>query len=119
MIQHQDEKLKKNVSVMRTLQSKVNRLPALCDDPNIQKQVSALAEELRYSDPVSSEVPSEYTQATVSVQDELQTEADLTAAIEDLQQAILDGDKVAVMALCRKATVLLAERNRLCKLNKG
>lgn len=118
-IQQQDEKLKKNISVMRGLQSKVNRLSALCSNPELQQKVQALAEELRYSDPVSSEIPSEQADSSASVLDELQTEADLTATIDNLQQALQDGDTEAAFVLCHKATALLAERNRLCKLNKG
>lgn len=118
-IQQQDEKMKRNVAVMRGLQSKVNRLAALCEDPELQTKVQALAEELRYSDPVSSEVPSIQSDSNTTVYDELQTEANLAAAIEDLQQAVIDADNMAASALCRKATALLAERNRLCKLNKG
>ena len=42
----------------------------------------------------------------------------LSAAVDELQAAYVDGDSDAVAQLCRKASALLAERNRLCKLNK-
>ena len=64
-----------------------------------------LAEELRYSDPVSSAALTEI-------------ERDLSAAVEELQAAVIDADTSAVKHLCRKASALLAERSRLCKLNK-
>ena len=118
-IQRQDEKLKRNVTVMRSLQSKLNKMVSFCADAESEKLVRALAEEVRFSDPVSSEVPSVQTENTASVYDELQTEADLAAAVEDLHQAVMDGNRKEVCNLCRKATALLAERNRLCKLNKG
>jgi hypothetical protein len=31
---------------------------------------------------------------------------------------VVEGDQPAIQALCRKATSVLAERNRVCKLNK-
>lgn len=100
-IQTQDVKLKKDVSLMRTLQSKVNQMAAQSEDAAIK----ALAEEFRYSDPVSSEAIAD-------------AEADLVAAVDELQTAYVDGDNEAMAQLCRKTSALLAERNRLCKLNK-
>ena len=100
-IKVQDETLKKSVSLMRALQSKVGQMATMCEEPAIK----ALAEELRYSDPVSSEAIAD-------------AEADLSAAIDALQQAVVEGDSAAIAQLCRKASLLLAERNRLCKLNK-
>lgn len=103
-IQTQDTKLKAAVSVMRSVRSKVDTLCAQCPEP-VAKQVRALAEELRYSDPVSSE-------ALAGV------EQDLVAAVDQLQAAIVDGDITAAEELCRRAAGILAERDRLCKLNK-
>ena len=100
-VQTLDVKLKKDVSLMRSLQSKVSQLAAQTDDAAIK----ALAEELRYSDPVSND-------AIAGV------ETDLAAAVDMLQSAFVDGDREAVAQLCRKASALLSERNRLCKLNK-
>ena len=97
----QDAKLKKNVSLMRSLQSKVNQIAAQSENAEIK----ALAEEFRYSDPVSND-------------DIADAETDLAAAVDELQSAYVDGDSEAVAKLCRKASALLAERNRLCKLNK-
>ena len=101
-IQTQDVKLKKDVSLMRSLQSKVSQIASQTDDAAIK----ALAEEFRYSDPVSSEAIAD-------------AEADLAAAVDELQAAYVDGDNDAVAQLCRKAAALLAERNRICKLNKN
>lgn len=101
-IQTQDVRLKDNTVMMRALQSKISQIASQTDDA----AVKALAEEFRYSDPVSSDAISE-------------AEADLAATIDELQSAYVDGDTDAVLQLCRKATALLAERNRLCKLNKN
>lgn len=101
-IQTQDVKLKKDVSLMRSLQSKISQIASQTDNAGIK----ALAEEFRYSDPVSNDAIAD-------------AEADLAAAVDQLQAAFVDGDNEAMAQLCRKATALLAERNRLCKLNKN
>ena len=101
-IKTQDVKLKKDVSLMRSLQSKINQIASQSDNAAIK----ALAEEIRYSDPVSSEAIAD-------------AEADLAAAVDQLQATFVDGDNEAMAQLCRKASALLAERNRLCKLNKN
>ena len=86
---------------MRSLQSKVSQIASQADDAAIK----ALAEEFRYSDPVSNEAIAD-------------AEADLAAVVDQLQAAYVDGDSEAMAQLCRKAAALLAERNRICKLNK-
>ena len=101
-IQTQDVKLKDNTVMMRALQSKISQIASQTDDA----AVKALAEEFRYSDPVSNDAIAD-------------AEADLAAAVEQLQAAFVDGDNEAMAQLCRKTTALLAERNRLCKLNKN
>ena len=101
-IQAQDTKLKKDVTLMRGLQSKISQIAAQSDDAAIK----ALADEFRYSDPVSSEAIAG-------------AEADLAATVDELQAAFVDGDNEVIAQLCRKASALLAERNRLCKLNKN
>lgn len=98
----QDDKLKKDVSLMRSLQSKVNQMATQSEDAAIK----ALAEEFRYSDPVSNDAIAD-------------AETDLAAAVDELQTAYVDDDSEAVAKLCRRASALLAERNRLCKLNKN
>lgn len=101
-IKVQDVKLKKDVSIMRGLQSKLNQMAMSSEEPALKQ----LAGEIRFSDPVSSDALAD-------------AEADLSAAVDELQSAVVDGDDAAVRQLCRKASALLAERNRLCKLNKN
>lgn len=100
-IHTQDEQLKANVAFMRALQSKVNQMAAQCSLPEIKQ----FSEEVRYSDPVSSDALADI-------------ERDLSAAVDDLQAAIVDGDNAAALQLGKKADNLLKERNRLCRLNK-
>lgn len=101
-IQKQDAKLKKDVALMRGLQSKISQIAAHSENADVK----ALAEEFRYSDPVSNDAIAD-------------AEADLAAAVDELQAAFADGDSEAVTQLCRKTSALLAERNRICKLNKN
>ena len=101
-IRRQDNTQKVNTTLMRSLQTKVSQIAANSGNA----AVKALAEEMRYSDPVSNPALAD-------------AEADLAAAVSNLQSAYVDGDQQAMEELCRKATVLLAERNRLCKLTKG
>ena len=101
-IHTQDAKLKKDTSLMRAMQSKVSQIAGQTDDAAIK----ALAEEFRYSDPVSNDAI-------------VDTEADLAAVVDQLEAAFVDADTDATAQLCRKANALLAERNRLCKLNKN
>lgn len=104
-VERQDVKLKKDVSCMRALQSKAASMVQLAQDDLIRTALEKFAEDIRFSDPVSS--------AALEA-----AEANLSACIDDLQQAVLDNDREAVLSLKKRAEMLLAERNRLCKLEK-
>jgi len=104
-IEEQDVQLRQTVSRMRAIQSRVNQLPGQVEDTEALKAVRAFAEEVRYSDPVSSD-------------DLAEIENDLSAAVDELQQAVVEGDAEAVITLTKKAMAVLTERNRLCKLYK-
>ena len=105
-IRVQDVKLKKDVAFMRGLQSKVHQMAAQCNNSDAATAVKQFAEELRFSDPVSSEAIAEI-------------EADLRVAVDELQSAVVDDDSNAIKQLCRKASAILAARNLLCKLNNA
>lgn len=104
-IHHQDARLQKDVSVMRELCSRAGALAGQAQGEVVQEQLRKLADDFRYSDPVSSE-------ATFPL------ESDLLACMDNLEHALTDGDMDGVAKLCPKTAALLAERNRLCKLNK-
>ena len=105
-VERQDEVLKKNVSNMRTLQSKAAAIASQCEDETLRGALTALADKFRFSDPVSSAATEE-------------AEASLAALTDELQAAVLDKDTDAALALAGKLEAALAERNRLCKLNKS
>ena len=104
-IQYQDNKIRESVSVMRGLQSKVGTLASRCENSAAANAVRNFADELRYSDPVSS----------AAIAD---AEAELSAAVDALQAAVVEGNADQILAACRQASAMLAERNRLCKLSK-
>ncbi len=104
-VERQDEVLKKNVTNMRALQSKAAAIAAQCEDEGTRKVLNALADKFRFSDPVSSDATAE-------------AEAGLAALTDELQAAVLDRDAEVAVALAGKLEAALAERNRLCRLNK-
>lgn len=104
-IGRQDDALKTNVSRMRLLQSKVGRLASQYGDPSTKNVIQSLAEALQFSDPVSNEGTEEI-------------ESELSALVDKLQRAAVDGNAEDVRELCARASDVLMERNRLCKLGK-
>ena len=104
-VERQDVVHKANVTTMCALQSKAVFVASQCEDAETKKALDAFAEALRFSDPVSSE-------ALIDI------EENLTGLVEELGNAVLDKDFEAARTLCAKASTLLADRNRMCKLNK-
>ena len=104
-IVQQDNKLKKNVSAMRELQSLAAALVGQCGDEEMKNAVKKIADELRFSDPVSSDATAEL-------------EAEMRSQLADIQQAVVDEDIEGIKVLCGKLMGNLTERNRLCVVEK-
>ena len=104
-IVRQDNVLKGKVSTMRELQSLSSSLVGQCSDENLKPILKKLADEFRYSDPVSSEKTQEL-------------EEDMKSQLGDIQQALIEGDTDGVRKLCAKLTGSLTERNRICSVSK-
>lgn len=104
-IEHQDVVLKADTECMQRLRSIIYPLSGLVTDKECSNLLQSLAEEFKYSDPVSGE----------SIKD---IEQELTALVGELQKAVVDAAVDAIKALCQKIKVMLTERNRLCKLEK-
>ncbi len=83
---------------MRQLQSKAASIAAACQDPKLKKEVEDLAEEFRYSDPVSSEATEKLEMKLDILLDEFKRSGD-TVLIKEIRTA-------------------LAERNQICKQTK-
>ena len=90
---------------MRELRSRAGALAGQAQGEAVQEQLRKLADDFRFSDPVSSE-------ATFPL------EGELRACMDNLERALTDGDGESALELSRRTAALLAERNRLCKLNK-
>lgn len=105
-IQCMDEKFTTNISNMRSLQSKSAALVSLSNNEIISSELIRLAEKFKYSDIVSCE-------ATEKL------EFDLEQLLFEIETAIINNSFDDVDSLCKKTTIMLNERNRICKLNKG
>ena len=92
----QDTALKKNVGNMRELQSLSAALVGQCADASLRPTLQKLADEFRYSDPVSSEKT-------------LELEEDMKVQLGDIQQALVEGDSDGAKKLCGKLMGSLAE----------
>lgn len=104
-IERQDAQLKTDVTAMRALQSRAAALPARCEDAALKSDAQKLSDAFRYSDPVTND-------ATKDAEHELFT------CMDELERAMLDNDAESAKILMKRTTAQLAERNRLCKLNK-
>ena len=104
-IRRQDDKLKRDVSNMRELQSLSAALAGQCADEGMRGTMQKLADEFRYSDPVSSDNTREL-------------EEDMRSQLGDIQQALVEGDSDGARSLCGKLMGSLKERNRVCSVSK-
>ncbi len=104
-VERQDAAIKANVSVMRSVQSKVAALPGQAQNEEVKRAVTVLSEAVRYSDPVSSPALSKI-------------ESELISCVDELQQAVASDDTASAVSLAKKAGDILSERNRQCKQNK-
>lgn len=104
-IARQDNALKGKVSTMRELQSLSSSLVGHCSDENLKPILKKLADEFRYSDPVSSEKTQEL-------------EEDMKNQLGDIQQALVEDDAEGAKSLCGKLMGNLTERNRICSVSK-
>lgn len=104
-VERQDIRLKKNVGRMRQFQSHTKMLASENQIPEAAEALNKLAEEFRFSDPVSSGATEEL-------------EERLAEDLDHLQDAVALLKKEDTLALCRKTSADLLERNHVCKMNK-
>ena len=104
-IRRQDEALKANVVCICKLQSLSSSLVDQVEHKKAAEALQKLADDFRFSDPVSAPCLAE-------------VENELTICMEEVQQAVMEGDAENILALCARAHTLLEERNRLCRLMK-
>lgn len=104
-IVRQDVQIKTDVKNIRALQSQTASFVGMCQDVDIKKKLQDLADDFKYSDPVSSE-------------DTKEMETELKFLVNEIQRALVDGDMKSVESFCVRVKACLEERNRVCKLGK-
>lgn len=90
---------------IKLLRSDAEMLVENCSDPVTKEEFRKLAEAIRYSDPMSSEALFEL-------------EKDLAMTISECDRAVTAQDFATAKEFCAKASLLLAERNKMCKALK-
>lgn len=105
-VERQDAQLKTDVATMRALQSRAAALVSRCENAELKADAQKLSDAFRYSDPVTND-------ATKDAEHELFT------CMDELERAVLENDTESAQVLIKRAAAQLAERNRLCKLNKN
>ena len=105
-VERQDVALVKNVSAMRNMQATTAMLANQCTNEDMKKELEKLAEEFRFSDPVSNDQTAEI-------------ETQIAKMLTDLKAMLNDGQIEAVITLAVSISNTLKERNFLCKTTKG
>lgn len=100
-IQHQQDIVAANTKQMKTFRIDLSGISDRCGDAALKKSISELADEFRYSDPVSNDELSE-------IENNLQTQVKILAELvnSDNEQAALKVNEISI---------LLADRNRRCR----
>lgn len=104
-ILRQDAQLKKELSKMEELQTRINLLISQCEEEQIRAVIQKLSEEVRYSNPISGDIS-----------EEIETELDVL--FTDIETRALAGDVENTIELSRRMKGLLRERDRICKYGK-
>lgn len=94
-----------NTQLMRKLRMKSQQLVNKTNDSALKKELEKLAENFRYSDPVSSPATEEY-------------ETKLDNLFVELESAVMSENTSDALAFCSKINITLQDRNTSCKMNK-
>lgn len=98
----QETEIKRELSKMKELQEQIRRLIAQCDEEKKKEMLQRLAEEVRYSNPVSNDISEEI-------------EEEITVLFLEIEERVLDDDLENAEALCDRMRGLLRERDRICR----
>ena len=101
----QDAQMEKELLKMKELQERINLLISQCGEGQIKEILQKLAEELRYSNPISKNTSED-------IEDEI------IALFTDIESAALDEDMENIVGMCDRMKGLLRERDRICKYGK-
>ena len=99
------KRMVEKTSRMDSIKESVKGIDDSISDSEVKKQVRRLAEEIRYSDPVTNK--------------ELDNiESDIEFKLECLKKLIKKGDNSEIISLCDEIMTLVKDRNKRCKAGK-
>ncbi|MDE7360525.1 MAG: hypothetical protein K2N38_01175 [Oscillospiraceae bacterium] len=101
IIEEQESRDEIATKAMKTFRLDTQYIVDLCDDTELKKSLEKLAEQFKYSDPVSSD-------ELADIEENLQSEVKNLAAL-------VNSDRELAAKKISEITVLLADRNRRCK----
>ena len=99
------KQVKGKTAFIKLLQADVVMLCELCSDMEAKKKFNELAEEVRYSDPMSSDLL-------------LALEGQIQSRVTEARELLSNGDVEGALKLSSQAHALLKERNLKCKALK-
>lgn len=105
-IENIEEQTDIQTKTINTFRINMQGIVDVCSNNAVKPSLAKLAEEFRYSDPVSNESTEEL-------------EAEISVKVNDLRRAVTNDDIGSVNALIFELNNMLSERNRICKLTKG
>ncbi len=98
-------KVKDKTSFIKLLRADTEMLVTKCSDPELKGKLKTLAEEVRFSDPMSNEALFEL-------------EKEITLAVSECSELLDSNDLAKASEVCDKASLMLKERNKKCKALK-
>lgn len=104
-IEQVEANVKASISFMKGLQVDVELIAAKADNEEVRKAYSKLAENIKYSDPVSMEALKD-------------VENRIAEMVKSGEEAVVSGNSEAAIECCKNAELLLMERNKKCKALK-
>lgn len=104
-VEKQDIKIETDIACISKLRTISASLVELSSENEIKHLLQELADEFRYSDPVSSD-------ATEIIENELEE------LLQVLQNTVIEAKNDETTILCKKIKIRLIERNRICKAYK-
>lgn len=104
-IQEIENKVKDSTNYIKLLQVDVEMVAQKCTHPEVKAAFTGLAEDVRYSDPMSNACLFEL-------------EKEINLAISNADFCVNQNDYTSAMVLCNRAKLLLKERNMKCKALK-
>jgi hypothetical protein len=104
-VEHLDAKIEAKTYFIRTLREYTENLTSRAKDEGLKKSLKTLAEAVRYSDPMTNPQLS-------TIEDKIEVK------VNELAEKVKKTDVGGAQTLCEEMQLLLADRNRKCKMLK-